>query len=334
MAEEPIKIVKRTYGPENAQAQTENVRREYTHTPHTQGDFRYQWWLFNDVAEFTRAATDKLSPARLHQHGIGKKIAGQEHGFGLPCGAKDQPEGKKSNSDFTDVAEEIKAAENAGKIIGLGACRLVEIPNARFDNPDVPWKWTKQDIPRHVPAPTPIPVTKKKFEKEEEYTGKTIVLPTFNPKTPHPTHSGSKQEYHFKRGDKPDPKELSFTLLKNKDKQRFAWICYIVREKDDELMDPGIFGLMIKLSNSSKKIVYTGHAPDFGYRYKTIDTEKDKMTFEPQMVIAPMVPLQDYKIVLEIVEWPEKWGDTEVARKELGELTVIDKSYIQFKIVS
>ncbi|MFH1064160.1 MAG: C1 family peptidase, partial [Candidatus Woesearchaeota archaeon] len=60
--------------------------------PSSHGDFVYQWWLFDDTAQFSRASDSNMGPATILRHGLGRKLNGPtgDNNFGKPTGAKNQ----------------------------------------------------------------------------------------------------------------------------------------------------------------------------------------------------------------------------------------------------
>ncbi|MBU2561960.1 MAG: C1 family peptidase [Nanoarchaeota archaeon] len=121
--------------------------------PH-HGEFLYQWWLFDDTAQFDLANGRGLSPHTLkHRHNLGRKLDGpgvnDDDNFGIRTIA---------NTPFVNIEQLIADPRNRGKIVALGACRLVELPPSQRHiaaASDGFWKWTSRKIPGGTPPPPP-----------------------------------------------------------------------------------------------------------------------------------------------------------------------------------
>jgi hypothetical protein len=114
----------------------------------TFGEFRFIWWLFNDKAEFKLAQDELRAPGSLDGTHIPDTRG--SHEYLRKCGASEAPARSKKDADpnIETVNDIIARPENKGKVIGLGACRIVEAP-AGIDPahlPDGYWRWDGKAI--------------------------------------------------------------------------------------------------------------------------------------------------------------------------------------------
>jgi outer membrane protein OmpA-like peptidoglycan-associated protein len=297
--------------------------RQYEQGPAPgRGDFTYQWWLFDEKAQFTRVEDSRLNPATIRGHGLGIKLDGPqgENSFGNPIGAKNLPRAREGQENFSDIDPIISQPTSAGKIVALGACKRPETEDGK-------WKWTKFELPGTITPPpqpppttpqppttttptppgtppttppvTPPPVTQP---PAPEVLGpatpdNTLVIPMLNA-LPHPQHNGSSKDIEFKMGTHMtniDTKDTEFVLVKGDGVMKIGWVCWIVRNSDGYLMNPNDFNLQVKIK--SKKYAYSGVDENFGYKYHFMKTQKSpsspytqhKINFTPYISI-PSVP--------------------------------------------
>jgi hypothetical protein len=313
--------------------------------PH-HGDFMYQWWLFNDEAEFIRARDDNLSPNSLYSHGIGRKLNG-------PGAPDDRDFGLRTTQDCTNIDVMIARPENAGKFVGLGACRLVEVPrNMHPAAADGFWKWDSKRIegtggPVPIPQPGPGVVDNKKRVRPIQ------VLPLHSPRTPHPPHDGSGSEPEFRAdsimmapgerrdasGGIADPNMLQFSVKAAATPAQFAWVCYLMDDKD-EVINPKAFNLRVMVAG--KKFAYKQGKKDekkdsLGYRYNVLEVPQSAADHVDVFAVYIDIPADavqgSYKVTLEASEWPIGTKSADIFNKNLGTMRVIDRNYIRFKIV-
>ncbi|MBN1543923.1 C1 family peptidase [Candidatus Woesearchaeota archaeon] len=215
--------------------------------PH-HGEFLYQWWLFDDEAQFDLAKGRGLSPHTLkHRHNFGKKLNGpgvdDDDNFGIRTIA---------NTPFVNVEQLISDPHNRGRIVALGACRLVELPPSQrhiASASDGFWKWTGRKMPGGAPPVTPTPAPNQTLGQTPAPTptsapvspppaekGEVLVLPK-DPKIPHPPKYGSNLKFPtiYAGDDSEKLGSLVFDIDNSTNvSKRLAWRVQIVKVKGDD----------------------------------------------------------------------------------------------------
>ncbi len=205
-------------------------------------------------------------------------------------------------------------------------------------------------MPLPVPTPTPVPLTPSPApstapqpvqEEVKRKDVKIMILPKTEPRVPHPPHSGSKKELKFNAGSGLQSGQLDFILLKDEGKAHpLAWVCYIIRETDNEIIAPDKFELKINLSETKQTYSYKAKTKsEYKYNFFAVPEQRrdeesdDKIIFSPILELADSVEPGNYRIVLEVAEGPQEyWKINPIPAKKLDELPVIDQNFIQFKI--
>lgn len=122
-------------------------------------EFMYQWWLFDNKAQYDNRffKENSPSPRKLSSMGnVGRPIGPQAGSETKTDGYNKHHPNPGNSSNFTDFDTSLINAD-PNSIVGLGACRIADVPAGQApESADGYWKWTFMPLKKKEVIPTPI----------------------------------------------------------------------------------------------------------------------------------------------------------------------------------
>jgi hypothetical protein len=275
--------------PTHAPAPAPSSIPPYTPTPR-KGDFAYQWWLFDTKEQVKDVVQRGLGTHTLQTSGIGQSLDTDPRRMFIDC----------DTSKFTNINTIIADPANAGKIIGLGACRRAEVTGdpARADGK---WKW---DF-RHIKG-------KVKPEAEVFLQEKGVLV-----------GRGKGRELHvIQPGYGSESFDSNFVIIKNAATIHVKIGLYKKREDSDRLPDPD--------DRNEKLLSYRDW--NIQYRFGGKGTSQNPVDVTVEKIELKPGKMSDLLLFFKSPQNAES-GMYYMLVQAYHETTLLDYNYIEFEMV-